>query len=76
MAMLDAPADIVLQHEIFDLAFHPSSRLVATASISGDVHMFGYSSSRNELQFTSAYHTESCRSCIFSEDGAGIGGVS
>eukprot|EP00041_Stephanoeca_diplocostata_P009132 m.139274 g.139274 ORF g.139274 m.139274 type:complete len:371 (+) comp17615_c0_seq1:222-1334(+) len=76
MAASDAPADIVLQHEIFDLAFHPSSNLVATANISGDVHMFGYASSGNELKFTSAHHTESCRSCIFSEDGAALYSVS
>ena len=66
----DVPLPIEYDDEVFDLAFHPTAPVVATALISGNVHLHTYSPDGSEDQGVLRHHTESCRAVRFSQDGA------
>ncbi|XP_006658922.2 WD repeat-containing protein 55 [Oryza brachyantha] len=54
----------------FDLAFHPSSPLVATSLITGELHLFRYAAeSQPERLFAAKAHKESCRAVRFADSG-------
>uniref|UniRef100_A0A0E0QCA3 WD repeat-containing protein 55 n=1 Tax=Oryza rufipogon TaxID=4529 RepID=A0A0E0QCA3_ORYRU len=56
----------------FDLAFHPSSPLVATSLITGELYLFRYAAeSQPERLFAAKSHKESCRAVRFVESGNG-----
>uniref|UniRef100_A0A0E0EFK9 Uncharacterized protein n=1 Tax=Oryza meridionalis TaxID=40149 RepID=A0A0E0EFK9_9ORYZ len=56
----------------FDLAFHPSSPLVATSLITGELYLFRYAAeSQPERLFAAKAHKESCRAVRFVESGNG-----
>ncbi|KAH7423648.1 hypothetical protein KP509_12G066400 [Ceratopteris richardii] len=63
--------DITLEAQPFDLAFHPSSPLVASGLITGRVQLFKFDEelSHAEGLWNVDAHTESCRSLRFGEDG-------
>ncbi|KMZ62002.1 WD-40 repeat protein [Zostera marina] len=54
----------------FDLDFHPSSPLLATALISGDLHLYRYvADGQSQRILNIAAHTESCRAVRFVNSG-------
>ncbi|KAL5197443.1 hypothetical protein ABZP36_000955 [Zizania latifolia] len=61
----------VLHEEMpFDLAFHPSSPLVATSLITGELNLFRYAAeSQPERLFVAKAHKESCRAVRFVDSG-------
>jgi len=72
--MATTPEDIQFTSEVFDLSFHPTSNIVAAATISGDVSVYEYNSggAGNKQLFSSARHLESCRAVAFSDDGLAL----
>ncbi|KAI5073025.1 hypothetical protein GOP47_0011038 [Adiantum capillus-veneris] len=63
--------DITLEAQPFDLAFHPSSSLVAAALITGRVQLFKFDEDLSDAQsvWSVDAHSESCRALRFGEDG-------
>lgn len=54
----------------FDLDFHPSDSLVATALINGDLHLYRYSSDSQPQRLLDIHaHEESCRAVRFVDSG-------
>ncbi|TVU28755.1 hypothetical protein EJB05_20287 [Eragrostis curvula] len=59
-----------LEEMPFDLDFHPSSPLVATSLITGELHLYRYAAeSQPERLFAVKAHEESCRAVRFVDSG-------
>eukprot|EP00598_Pedospumella_elongata_P002341 CAMPEP_0184973698 /NCGR_PEP_ID=MMETSP1098-20130426/5365_1 /TAXON_ID=89044 /ORGANISM="Spumella elongata, Strain CCAP 955/1" /LENGTH=448 /DNA_ID=CAMNT_0027496169 /DNA_START=46 /DNA_END=1392 /DNA_ORIENTATION=- len=65
------PEEISCGDQVFDIAFHPTSDFLATASIDGvvEVWKYGIGEGANQKLFTSSHHTSSCRGIRFNEKG-------
>lgn len=63
--------DVALEAQPFDLAFHPSSSLVAAGLITGRLQLFKFGEELSEAQslWNVDAHSESCRAVRFAEDG-------
>jgi WD40 repeat protein len=69
MELADTPDVISCGEQIFDIAFHPLSDVVAVGLIDGHVNIYKYSTEINELVVQFRHHNSSCRGLKFSEDG-------
>ncbi|KAJ7944022.1 WD repeat-containing protein 55 [Quillaja saponaria] len=57
----------------FDIDFHPSDKLVAAGLISGDIHLYRYSTDSQPQRLLEVHaHSESCRAVRFINDGRAI----
>lgn len=65
----DHPPDIKTDDFVVDISFHPISDLLAVGLITGDVQLYKYSLTGNELVSTYETHTKACRDVEFSDDG-------
>lgn len=65
----DHPPNISCEDFITDLSFHPENDILAVADVVGDVHLYRYSNTENELVRNLELHTKSCRDIEFSQDG-------
>ena len=65
------PEEITCGEQVFDIAFHPTSDFLATASIDGvvEVWKYGVGEGANQKLFSSNHHTSSCRGIRFNEKG-------
>ena len=57
------------EDEVFDVAFHPSTPIVASGLISGDIFLHNYGPA-HELKAQIEGHDAACRCLSFSDDGA------
>ncbi|KAH3767919.1 transducin family protein wd-40 repeat family protein [Pelomyxa schiedti] len=65
-----APSDIPFQTLVLDIAFHPSTNLIASALVSGSIKIHRYAmEEKNTLVLSKQTHKDSCRTISFAEDG-------
>lgn len=67
--MDQSPEEIELEHHIFDIDFHPQQDIVAGAMVNGVVELYKYSEKQNAKVLELKYHSDSCRSVLFSNNG-------
>lgn len=73
MASADAaPLVCDVSEQPFDVAFHPSARLVAAGLVSGRVELFGYSATACGPVTSHAAHAAACRAVRFVAGGAAL----
>ena len=63
------PPDIFLKDQIFDVKFSPTTNVIATSTVTGEVKLFMYNEEVNEEVMSFGYHKSSCRQIEFSDDG-------
>ncbi|KAL0273061.1 UNVERIFIED_CONTAM: hypothetical protein PYX00_005826 [Menopon gallinae] len=65
----DHPPEINFDDLIVDISFHPSTNILAAASVTGDVFLYKYDNHANELLSTLELHVKACRDIEFSTNG-------
>lgn len=63
------PPNIDTEDYPTNLSFHPSSNILAVATITGDVLIFRYGNEENQLLYTHEVHSKAVRDIEFSSDG-------
>lgn len=67
---------IPVSSQIFDLAFHPTSSLVYTGLLNGEIKAFSYDEQgQHETKFSLRPSKRSCRGLATSEDGSKLWAV-
>lgn len=68
--MAETTVEVDIGTQPFDLAFHPSTSLVAVATITGHVQLYKYGEPTGVAQlWNAAAHTDSCRAVRFVQGG-------
>ena len=75
---VQVPDDIECECQLFDLDFHPSTKLIAAGLIDGevDIYQYGINGGDNKLLAKAHHHRSSCRGVLFSEDGGHLYSIS
>eukprot|EP00455_Lapot_gusevi_P018403 TRINITY_DN2003_c0_g1_i5.p1 TRINITY_DN2003_c0_g1~~TRINITY_DN2003_c0_g1_i5.p1 ORF type:complete len:396 (+),score=105.46 TRINITY_DN2003_c0_g1_i5:58-1245(+) len=61
--------EIRLEEEVFNVQFHPSQDILALATVTGAIQLWGYHADGNRQLFETTHHSQSCRALQFSDDG-------
>eukprot|EP01041_Mallomonas_annulata_P006385 gene6385-12913_t len=71
------PDDITCADQVFDIAFHPLTPIVASALITGAIEIHKYGTDiEDQLLLTLSHHASSCRGLQFSDDGLQLYSIS
>ncbi|XP_046395038.1 WD repeat-containing protein 55 homolog [Ischnura elegans] len=65
----DHPPDIQADSFVVDISFHPQSKIIAAALITGDVIVYKYDLESNEIANSLEVHKKAARAVEFNEDG-------
>jgi len=52
-----------------DIKFSPNANVLAVGQVTGVVRVYSYNDKETTEQMTFNYHTDSCRTVVFSPDG-------
>ncbi|EGD82809.1 hypothetical protein PTSG_03458 [Salpingoeca rosetta] len=66
------PSPLRLEEVVFDIDFHPTTSLLATGLITGEVSLYEYSADGHEEHPMESQHESSCRAVLFSHDGRSL----
>lgn len=69
MELAPTPENINCIEQVFDLAFHPTSDILAVGLIDGNINIYKYGLECNEQVIQFQHHKSSCRGLKFSADG-------
>ena len=69
---MQAPPTLNFDSHVFEVAFHPTERIVASGLITGDVivHAVDHDTGNKQLHHL-IHHKKSCRALLFSDNGKG-----